>query len=519
MTLTVPSALAFALVIGAGCAGGGDEGRQETATGEDTAPPDGDGDGWTEEDGDCNDENAEVHPGAVDVAGNGVDEDCDGADSGAGPSFRDSDLTVLGGAPYGLAGSALGAGQDIDGDGVGDLVIGAPGGKDDAAPDGHVYVFHGPLTVTETVAADAVVVGEDAFDTTGYSLALFGDGDGDGVGDLAIGAPLQGDRVGQGGAVFVFRGPVEGEHGTSAAEASLWGDHLSGALGTSLTAVGDVDGDGLSDLAVGSPTVDQDAPSAGRVSLWFGPQDSSQADVVYVSDQPLDYAGQSIAAAGDVNADGWNDLLIGAPLSGEDGARSGKVWLVHGPLIEGGDLADLATSFLGEQPDDYAGASVSSAGDVDGDGADDILLGGHLAAEGGDRAGKAWLFLRPSAGTHNLAEADSTFVGDAFDLAGRTVAGGLEPWTLLVAAVGDPYFGPGDPGTVHLWEGTPLGSAPTRSITGVSNGEGAGTGIATGDVTGDGRPDLIVGAPNSSGGVDGGGAVYVAASGGALLPL
>lgn len=489
--------------------------------GSDTSPPDDDdldNDGWTRETGDCNDTDPELHPEAVDVPRNGVDEDCKEGDA-RGTSLADADILIMGSRLTEKAGEAVATGGDVDGDGLGDLLVGAPSGYD-AGDIGRTYIFRGPVESGEVSAAYAVIEPATSYSSFGQTVAFVGDTTGDGKDDLVVGAPSSDETSPQGGAVFLFTDAAAGEIGTSLPSATYWGGDDE-AAGTSVAGAGDIDGDGLNDVAIGSVMLSGDTPEPGRVNLWLAQQEDlwSEGDIVLTSDQNGDRSGDSVAAAGDVNGDGWSDLLIGAPHSDAGAEGSGKVWLVYGPILAGGALAEIATSFVGAEQSDYAGSSVSSAGDVDGDGKDDILCGGPLGDEGGERAGIAWLVVGPTTGVSSLSAAEARFVGEsAGDRAGGQVASGLGSKVLAVGAAGDGYTEGSTKGLIYLWEDRSLAPDSAHVFEGEFEGDAAGSSIAmNGDVSGDGVPDLVIGAPYYGQHIEGGGAVYVGISGGDFI--
>ncbi len=281
------------------------------------APPD----GYVAEAGDCDDIALEVHPGAKDSCGDGRDSDCDGVDPSC--DLLQSGV-VEGGWRFGVdaagsAGAVLAAAGDLDGDGVEEVLVGAPkaGGG-----GGAVYLLSGPITGEGSLGDVPAWTGDAALGYLGAAVVGLGDVDGDGLAEVAVSEPGWGDGVGR---VHVLDG-ASGLDGAALLVAGAGMVDVGSAL-----AAGDLDGDGRAEVAVATRSTGADtavviaSPTGGSLAAalaWSAPAEAS--------------AGRAVEVA-DVDADGVVDLIVGAP---ESGAQAGAVYVVHGPVTTGGALED-----------------------------------------------------------------------------------------------------------------------------------------------------------------------------------
>ena len=264
------------------------------------------------------------------------------------------------------------------------------------------------LSVQSLSSTGCHFVGEEQGDIAGYSVASAGDVDGDGLDDLLIGAPRNGDGGEHAGKAYLLLGSSLGSSSTidlSAADYAFVGEHAGDRTGHSVASAGDVDGDGLDDLVIGAPHNDDGGESAGKAYLVLGSSlgssstiNLSDADYALVGENVGDIAGYSVASAGDVDGDGLDELLVGAQGNDDGGEHAGKAYLLLGSSLGSTStiyLSDADYAFVGENAGDGSGKSVASAGDVDGDGLDDLLIGAAHNVDGGESAGKAYLLISP----------------------------------------------------------------------------------------------------------------------------
>lgn len=296
-------------------------------------------------------------------------------------------------------------------------MVGAP------ASNGTAYLLYGPLAsgTTALTASDVTFTGASS-EAAGWSVASAGDLDADGYDDVVLGAYLAYD-MGDGGygQAYVFQGPVAaGMHPTSSADSVFRGEGGANGAGYAVAGAGDVNADGNADLMIGAWQAG-DFTTTGRAYIVDGPVPSGQtglssADVTITAEYDSYRTGCSVAGAGDVDGDGVSDVLVGSFRS---------AWLLLGPLAGTVSLGTANAEYSGESIGQYAGSTVAAAGDVNDDGHDDVIIGAYGNDSGGADAGRGYIFLGSGSPTDTaMASADTQLVGSAgHDEAGYSVAG------------------------------------------------------------------------------------------------
>jgi len=339
--------------------------------------------------------------------------------------------------------SAVAGLGDVNGDGFDDLLIGAYGNDEAGIDAGQAYLILGkpsgwgygvPLN-----QADASFLGEAPNDTAGFRLAGAGDVNADGFRDLLVASP-ENDEGGSGaGQAYLIFGKDQGwtvDTDLGLADASFLGE-AAGDMLFNVAGGGDVNGDGYADILVGSIGNSEGGNDAGQAYLllgrpggWFMDSSLSISDASFLGEQPLDMLGGRLASAGDVNGDGLDDILLGSHTNDDGGALAGQVYLVLGR--QSGWTMDTPihqadASFIGEAEGDWAGISLDGAGDVNGDGLDDIVIGAKRNSEAGDYSGQVYLVFGRLQGWSMdtiLSTVDASHSGETeYDYVGEAAAG------------------------------------------------------------------------------------------------
>ena len=496
--------------------------------------------------------------------------------------------TTVAGAHFGIAIAGLG---DVNGDGQAEFVIGASGDVDGSVARGRAYVYRGgAISLYQTLSMANGVAG----DQFGRYVAGAGDLNGDGLADIAIGAPGRGNPSPGAGVVALFTGatgPIGafGSYGSSFGGAGTgpcagvgdvdgdgysdvlvgmpgsgsgavrllrggatafqigWGETAaSGArFGSAVAGIGDVNGDGYADFAVGSGSVDGAvnayygaAPNPTAGPVWVGtvgqglgasvgggdfdgdgygdvvigastdagtgaadlhrgrPSMLAPTPTVFLASGTADLFGASVAAA-DTNGDGYADVFVGAPMHGT--SNDGAVYRFAGG--SGLSASVPAFSATGTQAGSHFGTDVASAGDANGDGFDDVLVGQAQWANPEVSEGRVVLGYGGTGTTGMSTAPIATREGNG----AAAVMGALHT-SIGIGDVDGDGFGevavaaPGysgarlGAGRVWVYRGTALGldSAPWWTFDGEIANRAAGSSLAAGDVSGDGIPDLLV---------------------------
>jgi len=281
-------------------------------------------------------------------------------------------------------GSAVASAGDVNGDGYGDIIIGAPYYDNGEIDEGAVFVYLGsgsstglntkPNTGTgPSPIADWTAESNQVNAQFGFSVASAGDVNGDGYGDVIVGAYLYDNGESNEGAAFVYMGSTNGL--SPAVSWTAESNQASARFGRSVA--GDVNGDGYGDVIVGAFSYTNSENREGAAFVYLGVMDGLNSTPAWTAESNLQnaYFGFSVASAGDVNGDGYGDVIVGAVAydNGEISEGAALVYLGSSNGLSPG----VAWTAESNQANAWFGISVASAGDVNGDGYDDIIIGAH----------------------------------------------------------------------------------------------------------------------------------------------
>ncbi|NOQ54802.1 MAG: hypothetical protein GQ558_09390, partial [Thermoplasmata archaeon] len=455
----------------------------------------------------------------------------DFAESNPGLELEYSSASFFGESVSDLSAHSVAVVGDVNGDGFDDILIAAYKNGDGGSGTGQTYLYFGKRDGWESDInlsnANASFWGEDANDFSGNAIAGAGDVNGDGYDDFLIGAFWNNEGGTHAGQTYLILGKASGwsmDTDLSNADASFIGEQAGDESGWSVAGAGDVNGDGCDDIIIGAlyndegfseyeKNIGQTYLIFGKRSGWTMDTDLSSSDASFRGKRSVDRCGQSIAGAGDVDGDGYDDIIISTFLKTLNGTAVGHSYLIFGKASGWSmdtNVSNASASYFGEVNSEKDCLSVAGAGDVNGDGFDDILIGYWDNDEGGNDAGQTYLVLGKASGWSkdtNLSTADASFWGEAaLDEAGRSIAGagdingdGYDDFLIGASGVNTSSYRAGKTyvilGKASGWSMDTNLSMSDITFLGENVNDESGWSVAgAGDVNGDGLDDILIGA-------------------------
>ncbi|MFK7949212.1 MAG: T9SS type A sorting domain-containing protein [Saprospiraceae bacterium] len=320
---------------------------------------------------------------------------------------------------------------DLNGDGFEDIIVTANLDDDSGTDQGAIWVLF--LDANHDVQShQKISAGYGGFTgitdgTFGSSIEAIGDLDNDGVVDIAVGENRGNDGGNHTGAIWILflntNGTVKAHQKISMGHGNFTGTFPSGGRLGSIAAIGDINGDNVVDLAVGTSFDHEDGHRAGSVWILFlntngtvnGYQKINESNGNFGGDlDPEDYFGISVASIGDLNNDGVTDILVGARGDDDGGFNRGAVYILYlntnGTVATTKKISSITNNFTNQVDDeDFFGTSADNIGDFDGDGVADIMVGAYLDDDGGTNRGAVYLiFLNADGSVKTFEKISST---------------------------------------------------------------------------------------------------------------
>ena len=292
---------------------------------------------------------------------------------------------------FATLGTSVSGGGDFDNDGFDDIIAGAPSFDIEPLFGGAAFAFYGSASGLPS-SPDWSVSGGTSGMSFGSAVAVAGDVDNDNYDDVIVGAPQRTvGFAGEGGA-FLYRGSASGLLATPTSWMPV-GGATGVRFGASVASAGDVNNDGFDDVIVGAPNAASGQATEGLAYVYHGSPTglSASPDQTLQVNQLAAAFGWSVASAGDINNDGYDDVIVGAKEYDVDQTNEGAAFIFYGSAT-GIDPA-IGAPLHGDKGNADYGISVSSAGDYNGDGYDDVVVGASTTNNGLTRAGRVYLYL------------------------------------------------------------------------------------------------------------------------------